>query len=151
MAEQIIELQPGEAKLVSFEAVPQQAKTYQVSVDGLSGSFIATKVPTTVAISLKNAPGGSTAWQLILYDQDSVRISSQFGLDISAPAVFDIPPDRKAPFSVDMLIYAIWNGAAEKYRMQSHDPSRSYYKDAFIPGHGSYYFNVATEQFERIG
>lgn len=39
MAEQIVTLSPGESKLVSFEAVPHEPKTYQVSVDGLTGSF----------------------------------------------------------------------------------------------------------------
>jgi len=34
-------LQPGESKLVSFEATPTEARTYQVSVDGLTGSFAA--------------------------------------------------------------------------------------------------------------
>jgi len=41
MAEQSVTLQPGESKAVSFEAVPKEAKTYQVSVNGLSGSFMA--------------------------------------------------------------------------------------------------------------
>lgn len=41
MAEQSITLQPAESKLVSFEAVPHEVRTYQVSVDGLTGSFTA--------------------------------------------------------------------------------------------------------------
>ncbi|GAI64800.1 unnamed protein product [marine sediment metagenome] len=41
MAEQNVTLQPGESKVVSFEATPQEARTYQVSVNGLTGSFIA--------------------------------------------------------------------------------------------------------------
>jgi hypothetical protein len=41
MAEQTVELAPGESKLVSFEAIPHEARTYQVSVDGLSGTFTA--------------------------------------------------------------------------------------------------------------
>jgi len=41
MAEQSVTLQPGESKVISFEAVPHEAKTYYVSVNGLSGSFIA--------------------------------------------------------------------------------------------------------------
>ncbi|GAJ08855.1 unnamed protein product, partial [marine sediment metagenome] len=41
MAEQSVVLQPGESKLVSFEATPTEARTYQVSVDGLTGSFAA--------------------------------------------------------------------------------------------------------------
>ena len=39
MAEQIVELAPGESKVISFEVTPHEAKTYQVQVDGLSGSF----------------------------------------------------------------------------------------------------------------
>lgn len=34
-----MELAPGESKQVSFEAIPHEAKVYQVSVDGLIGSF----------------------------------------------------------------------------------------------------------------
>ncbi len=41
MAEQSVTLQPGESKVVSFEATPQEARSYQVSVNGLTGSFIA--------------------------------------------------------------------------------------------------------------
>ncbi len=41
MAEQTVELAPGESKVVTFEAIPHEAKVYQVSVDGLSGSFSA--------------------------------------------------------------------------------------------------------------
>ncbi len=43
MAEQNVTLQPGESKVVSFEATPTVAKVYQVSVDGLTGSFEATE------------------------------------------------------------------------------------------------------------
>lgn len=45
MAEQTVTLQPGESKNVSFEVTPTVAKTYAVSVDGLTGSFRATTVP----------------------------------------------------------------------------------------------------------
>ena len=43
MTEQNVTLQPGESKLVSFEATPHEAKVYQVSVDRLSGSFKAVR------------------------------------------------------------------------------------------------------------
>lgn len=46
MAEQIVELAPGESKQVSFEAIPSAAKTYNVSVDGLTGSFKAIAPPS---------------------------------------------------------------------------------------------------------
>lgn len=45
MAEQSVTLNPGESKVVSFEATPREAKVYQVSVDGLSGSFVAVEAP----------------------------------------------------------------------------------------------------------
>ena len=45
MAEQNVTLEPGESKLVSFEAIPHEARTYQVVVDGLSGSFSAVAPP----------------------------------------------------------------------------------------------------------
>ena len=48
MAEQTVSLAPGESKAVSFEATPAVAKTYQVSVDGLTGSFRATEAPVEV-------------------------------------------------------------------------------------------------------
>jgi len=41
MAEQSVTLNPGESRVVSFEAIPHEARTYQVVVDGLSGSFVA--------------------------------------------------------------------------------------------------------------
>jgi len=44
MATQSVTLQPGESKVVSFEFVPIEARTYQVSVDGLTGSFVATSL-----------------------------------------------------------------------------------------------------------
>lgn len=45
MAEKTVSLEPGASTTVSFEVTPSVAKTYSVSVDGLSGSFRATTVP----------------------------------------------------------------------------------------------------------
>jgi len=45
MAEQTVTLEPGESRTVSFQVTPDVAKTYLVSVDGLSGSFRATTAP----------------------------------------------------------------------------------------------------------
>ena len=45
MAQQSVTLQPGESKAVSFEVTPTAVKTYYVSVDGLSGSFVVTTAP----------------------------------------------------------------------------------------------------------
>ena len=45
MAEKSVTLNPGEGKTVSFEVVPHEAKDYQVSVNGLTGSFKAISAP----------------------------------------------------------------------------------------------------------
>jgi len=45
MAEQSVTLAPGESKTISFQVTPSVARTHSVSVDGLTGSFTATKVP----------------------------------------------------------------------------------------------------------
>lgn len=50
MAQQTITLAPAESKVVSFEATPQEAKTYQVSVNSLAGSFVATEKPYSVGV-----------------------------------------------------------------------------------------------------
>lgn len=41
MPEQSVTLEPSESKLVSFQAVPHEARAYQVLVNGLTGSFTA--------------------------------------------------------------------------------------------------------------
>ncbi len=48
MAEQIVTLNPGESKIVTFEAIPYAAKTYSVKVDGLTGSFRAASPPSGI-------------------------------------------------------------------------------------------------------
>ena len=45
MAEQNVSLDAGESKVVSFIVTPTVAKTFHVSVDGLSGSFVCTEAP----------------------------------------------------------------------------------------------------------
>jgi len=40
-----VTLNPGESKTVDFTFTPALAKGYSVSVDGLSGSFVAHEVP----------------------------------------------------------------------------------------------------------
>jgi len=44
-AEKTVSLEPGQSEAVSFEVTPAEAKTFQVSVNGLTGSFITTEVP----------------------------------------------------------------------------------------------------------
>lgn len=48
-AQQSISLEPGASIEVTFETTPAEAKTYTVSVDGLTGSFVATAPPVISA------------------------------------------------------------------------------------------------------
>ena len=41
MAEQSVTLNPGESRVVSFEAIPHEVRIYHVVLNGLSGSFVA--------------------------------------------------------------------------------------------------------------
>ena len=54
-------LQPGESKVVSFEATPQEARSYQVSVNGLTGSFVATEALEPVPCVYCRATFGTEA------------------------------------------------------------------------------------------
>ena len=67
MAEQSITLAPGESRLVSFEATPQGAKTFQVSVNGLNGSFVALEpVVSLKATGPRNRP--QSFWGVWVFD-----------------------------------------------------------------------------------
>jgi len=45
MAEQTVTLNPGESQVATFEAIPGEAKTYNVTVDSLAGNFRAISAP----------------------------------------------------------------------------------------------------------
>jgi len=45
MAEQVVSLEPGESTTVSFDVIPDVARSYSITVNGLHGSFRATTVP----------------------------------------------------------------------------------------------------------
>jgi len=73
MAQKNVTLQPGESRAVSFEVIPSFAKTYSVSVDGLSGSFVAKAAPVgEVEVS------GITMSKTSLIEQDPFTISITF-------------------------------------------------------------------------
>lgn len=67
MAEKTVTLAPGESMVIPFETTPTEAKTYEISVDGLSGSFTAIEVSRFGKTSLgvgtprRNAIDGSWA------------------------------------------------------------------------------------------
>lgn len=63
MAEQSVTLQPGESRIISFEAIPHDAKTYQVSVDGLIGSFTAATPAAALRIDIISVPATCKLWE----------------------------------------------------------------------------------------
>lgn len=88
MAEQVIELVPGESKLVSFEAVPSVARTYQVSVDGLTGSFraMAPPEPSALLISYQSVLNEAYIHVEAGYPTDWVMIPG-YGLQYASAAI----------------------------------------------------------------
>ena len=76
MAEQVVTLNPGESKVVSFTATPSVAKTYQVAVDGLTGSFVASEIPVKAA-------------RLYGYITDNETGEPVFGADITVYQDYD--------------------------------------------------------------
>lgn len=100
-----------------------------------------------VLVALLNPPSEATMWQLIIYDWDELNHISKFGLGIKDSATFDIPSGWVFPLRVDILIYG---DSTVYYRMHSTENAfPEFYREAFIPDYGSYYFNVAKEQFEK--
>jgi len=115
-------------------------------------------------IGLKNYPPEATKWQMAVVDWDVLKDLSWGTLDhnnIEKLAPFDIPygapipeDDWLLPLRINITIDQEWQEAdgwhaRQLYRFQSIWPDRSDYKDIFIHDYGSYYFNVATEQFEK--
>lgn len=93
MAKQTVEVAPGESKVVSFEAVPSKAKTYHVSVDGLTSSFVAREVlpeKVTFSVEVSNIPGyASEAYEwFISYGGENYGMWTP----ISAPITLDNVP-----------------------------------------------------------
>ncbi|MBA7695672.1 hypothetical protein ES703_104305 [subsurface metagenome] len=124
-----------------------------------------------VVVGLLNPPSRANKWQIIIIDDVGIE-TLIWGIDahgnIEDAAIFELSPDWLFPLSVDIVIYEEWQENAEwharqLYRVQSLHPylwdfdkmewsdiPDPDYKEVFIPDYGSYYFNVATEQFERV-
>ncbi len=102
-----------------------------------------------VTVSLKNAPS-SCEWQMAVYDQAETAHISQYGVRCDGKAIYDIPAGWEFPLKVDILIYdpATYTLYYRIHSTSDHFPQ--YHKDIFIPDPGSYYFNLATEKFEKI-
>ena len=78
MAEQQVTLNPGESRVVSFETTPSEARTYQVTVDGLTGSFKAIEV--TPALFVYASDVRQTPWTP--YPQYPARTGMKYEVDI---------------------------------------------------------------------
>ncbi|MBA7687632.1 hypothetical protein ES703_96096 [subsurface metagenome] len=141
-----------------------------IAAVGLAAAALAARVGQ-VTVALKNPPSGANKWQMQVIDWDITKILS-WGVDardnIDEVATFEIPVDWKFPLRIDLGVYYQWQEDEEwhgrqLYRAQSSRPYRwdfdkmewsdipdPDYREIFIPDYGSYYFNVATEQFEKI-
>lgn len=76
VSSQSVELAPGQSKPVTFTATPQEARTYHVSVNGLTGSFKAiAKLPFTFSTPIVNVFTDklATAWRVA---EMSVRLTN---------------------------------------------------------------------------
>ena len=144
MAEKSVTLQPGESKLVSFEATPHEARSYQVSVDGLSGSFKTIEaIPKLVTFSVvvSNIPSyaaGSYQWYIDYGGKMHGMVDPQGGVwtPISAPiTVANVPPVGQLRVTLMAGPYEAWTFSAGR---------------TFRDGE-AYRFNLAAEIIEGPG
>lgn len=152
MANQTIELEPGESEVVSFKTTPSEARTFLVSVDGLAGSFIAIKKITTVTVSLKNAPGGANGWVFTVRSHDEANSIGCAYHTIDEPITQEAPESWfplyfsiaffSAPFTAPILYIT---NVPSLYWASGYDASLPPITD-----YGNYYFNVATRKFEPM-
>ncbi len=127
-----------------------------------------TPLGTNLNVSLKNPPAGANYWQLFIADQgvaqhvywcgEGLNPDGSVHNSINETAFYEIPAAWAAPYRISLGIYHHYlvNGqltADQLYYVQSlwpeawgePDPN---YQELFIPGAGTYCFNVITEQFE---
>ena len=111
-----------------------------------------------VTVALKNPPSGANKWQMRIVDDVGLKTMTWGGDahgNIKDTAIFLFPANWLFPLSVDIIIYEEWQEntewhARQLYKAQSIWPSLPNYLEVFIPDSGSYYYNVATEQFEGL-
>lgn len=107
MAEQSVTLQPGESKVVSFEAIPREAKVYQISVNGLTGSFKAVEAapPGGEILGVQWRLWKSDVWHpmsdLIPYSE--IGVSYYLGFTVKNTG-------GKASFRVGLYVYDAFAG-----------------------------------------
>ncbi len=148
MAQQIVTLTPSQSKLVSFEAVPHEAKTYSVKVDGLTGSFraVSPEAEGTIGITIADPPPNCVTFRVGLKRNpedvggwtDTVSIGQVAKPKILAPAwlvtvsIYDSGPN--------------WIGGFVEW------PESKYYKPPlYIEQGGLYQYTLATHTLTKIG
>ena len=126
-----------------------------------------------VTVALRNPPSEAENWSLSLCDWDITvpirEISGKDRLDITEAATFEIPSGLKFPLRIlalQLTKWIEWEGTPalqQIYYVQSFRPylwdwdkgdwsdePDPTYKEVFIPEYGGYYYNVSTEQFEKV-
>lgn len=123
MTERSVTLQPGESKVVSFEATPHEARTYQVSVDGLSDSFkVIEAIPELITFSVEvyNIPSyaaGSYQWFISYGGKNHGMIDPQAGIwtPINEPIVVaDVKPSGALRATLHAGPYQSWDFLASR-------------------------------------
>lgn len=169
----------GATKNVNFQiTMPTEERVYPVylkiwSGDQLLETYWADEdvvigvIAKTITVALKNPPSGATKWQMSVIDWDITEIMSWGAKEqdnIRESATFNIPPEWKFPLRIGIRIYQKLNDKSQQlYSVQSYRPylydwdTGTYtgppdpdYREVFIPEYGDYYYNVATERFEKI-
>ncbi|MBA7699438.1 hypothetical protein ES703_108134 [subsurface metagenome] len=134
------------------------------AVDLVALEILLEEVPPerSVTITLKNPPTGAEHWNMSVMDWDfteSVQWTKERD-NIGDSAVFEIPEGWKFPLTIVLQILK-WKPETnetvlqqlyyvQSYREEVWGEPAPWYKEIFIPDYGSYRFNVATEQFERV-
>lgn len=128
-----------------------------------------------LTVVIKNPPPDATLWDLALCDWNITTLMNFLGrgsgiaayLDIAKEASFEVPEGVAFPLRIVRLTIDKWNAdktaLIELYYIQSYHPylwdfdkgqwsniPDPTYREVFIPQLGSYYYNVATEQFEEM-
>jgi len=126
-------------------------------VEEIADIFIeSSAAPEFLWVTLKNPPSGATKWQMSVVN-DGMTFIRHWGVDahnnLGIQAFFDIPLDW-FPLWVIISVDQEWEEAdgwhaRELYRVQSIWSDRADYKNIPLESLGAYYFNVATEQFEK--
>ncbi len=131
MAEQIVELAPGESKLVSFEVNPTAARTYSVSVDGLTGSFKAVPVPPFsygACFGAGYINPDATAWwypdlTFTIINPNSVAVTHTMTLWQRSVSLAGYPPGDPTPRTdaVPPTLITLQPGGSYSWTMAAHE------------------------------